>query len=165
MYKPNEKKVYTNTQVTNIPKKTDSKYHQPGYTACLSEHNSLYTQYKRIKPEEKKEDKAKVLKLSDLHNEHPFSKKNPLEITHNSDLQLRSNSRRPVENKSSTFQSSYSIEDKQISNKRFESIEEKYFNIISILQSSKKDMRLIELTNNVENPFETVTRVDEREIN
>ncbi len=168
IYKPlnsneTDKRIYTHTHVTNIPKKTDSKYNQPGYTACISEKKgSIITEYKKIKPIT--DDKHKLLRLSDLQNDHSFS--NKLEITHNNDVQLKSNSRRPIDNhKSSTYQSSFSVEDtKQVSNKRFESIEEKYFNIINILQSSKKDMWSLEAHTKEENPKETVSKVDEREI-
>jgi hypothetical protein len=128
----NDKRIYTNTRITNIPKKTDSKYNKPGYTACITQENqSLITKYQKIVKENKSE--SKLLKLSDLQNDHSFSKKNNLEITHSSDLQLKSGSRKPIEYKSSTFQSSYSVEDKQFSNKRFESIEEKYFDLVRIL--------------------------------
>jgi hypothetical protein len=58
-------------------------------------------------------------------------------------------------------QSTYHLEDNKINSKKLESIEEKQFNIISIIQESKRSMRAVESNVGNGNTYDTVHRMDE----
>lgn len=67
-------------------------------------------------------------------------------------------------NTTNTHSTTSMDEAKLLSNKNIESIEELHLKIVNILQSSKNIMRAQEVSNEKENPYQTVTKFDEKDI-
>jgi hypothetical protein len=143
--------------------KSKDKYISNDYNNTDDE---IFRLYKRKAENSKATDFSKS-SHADLQTglDYSFSKKNYFGISPTNNLEgSKMGFVDNAKGSTSGTQSTYHLEDNKASSKQLESIEEKQFHIIAIIQDTKRSVRVLEMVEGGGNPYETVQKTEEIEL-